>query len=235
MGFFWKDLKNGYGSLIHPGDDSRKEISIGETLRTYYSVAVIPFILFLVVGSVWYWTYGASVYSCTPAITGVASGLSCGPHQYFSVFNNFIKGAVPITGVIGAVLLADVVFLLIVPVIGIFIDSLIYHVIGRSFLKEFKRPWNRTFTGVMYGALPMLALYWLLFIPVVSLIFLGILVVWGFINGIIAIANQQRITRLQSFGVYLVTLFIILLIVLVFGSVALGSLASAPVYGPVVP
>ena len=235
MGFFWKDIKNGFGSLIHPGDDTRKEMSIGGALRLYYSVAVIPFILFLVVGSAWYWTYGASVYSCPAVVSGATAGVGCGLHQYFSVFNSFIRNTVPITGVIGAVLLADVVFLLIVPVIGIFIDSLIYHVIGRSFLREFKRPWERTFTGVTYGALPMLALYWLLFIPVVSLIFLGILAVWGFINGIIAIANQQRITRMHAFGVYLVTLFIILLIVLIFGSVALGSILSAPIYGPVTP
>lgn len=170
-------MKSGFGSLIHPGDDTKKEMSIGRALRIYYTVAIIPFILFLIVGSIWYGTYGAAVYNC-PVSAGATTGISCGPHTYFSIFNGFIRGLVPTTGPALAVLLTDIVFLLIVPVVGIFINSLIYHLIGRSFLKEFKRPWARTFTGVMYGALPALAFFWLLFIPVLSLVFLGIIVVW---------------------------------------------------------
>ena len=229
-------MKNGYGSLIHPGDDTKRDLSIGGTLRVYYTVAIIPFILFLIVGSVWYGTYGAGVYNCPSVTAGQPiSSINCGPHNYFSVFNSFISRVAPTTGAIGAVFLADIVFLLVIPPIGIFIDSLIYHLIGRSFLKEFKKGWSKTFTGVMYGALPALTFYWLLFIPVVGVIFLGIMAVWGFVNAVIAIANQQRITRLQSFGVYLVTLFILLLIVLIFSSVAIGSLLSEPIYGPVLP
>lgn len=234
MGFS-KDIKNGFGSLIHPGDDTKRNLSIGGALRVYYSVAVIPFILFLIVGSIWYGTYGAGVYNCPAAGTQPVSSINCGPHNYFSIFNGFISSVAPTTGAIGAVFLADIVFLLVIPPIGIFIDSLIYHLIGKSFLKEFKKDWSKTFTGVMYGALPALTFYWLLFIPVVGVIFLGIIAIWGFLNAVIAIANQQRITRLQSFGVYLVTLFILLLIVLIFSSVAIGSMMSEPIYGPVLP
>ncbi len=232
---FSRDLKNGFGSLIHPGDDTKKEMSIGHALKVYYTVAVIPFILFLIIGSIYYSTIGAAAYACPVSTVNPTTSISCGPHNYFSIFDGFIANVAPSVGAVGAVFLADVVFLLILPVIGIFIDSLIYHLIGKSFLREFKRPWDRTFTGVMYGALPALALYWLLFIPVFGYVILAIVTVWGFINGIIAISNQQRIDRLHAFGVYLVTLFIILLIALIFSSVALTSILSAPVYGPVIP
>ena len=235
---FSQDIKNGFGSLIHPGADTKRELSIGGALRVYYTVAVIPFILFLIVGSIWYSANSVAVYGCPTGVVSTsnpATTVSCGPHAYFSVFNSFIRGLAPSTGIIGAVFLADILFLLVTPVIGIFIDSLIYHIIGRSFLKEFKRPWAKTFTGVMYGALPALSFFWLLFIPVIGVVFLGIIAVWGFLNGIIAIANQQRIDRLQAFGVYLVTLFIILLLALIFSSAALTSFLSAPIYGPVVP
>ncbi len=232
---FSQDFKNGFGSLIHPGDDTKKDMSIGHALKLYYTIAIIPFILFLVIGSAYYGTIGAASYACHVSAVNPTTSISCGPHNYFSIFDGFIASAAPSVGVVGAVFLADIVFLLIVPVIGIFIDSLIYHLIGRSFLKEFKRPWDRTFTGVMYGALPALALYWLLFIPIFGYVILAIVTVWGFINGIIAISNQQRIDRLHAFGVYLVTLFIILLIALIFSSAALTSILSAPIYGPVIP
>ena len=234
---FSKDMWNGLGSLIHPGTETKREMNLWGTLRVYYTVATIPFILFLILGSIWYSTIGSAVYNCPAMVTSTnpTTSISCGPHHYFSIFNGFISSVAPSTGAVVAVFLADILFVLVVPVIGIFVDSLIYHLIGKSFLKEFKRPWERTFSGVMYGALPALALYWLLFIPIFGLVILGIVTVWGFLNGIIALANQQRIDRLHAFGVYLVTLFVILLIALIFSSVAITGFLSAPVYGPVVP
>jgi len=227
-----RDMKNGFGSLIHPGSETSRNLDVIGALKVYYSVAIIPFILFLIVGMVWFGAYGPTFYNCSGAS---ASGIACGPARYFSVFGNFVRHIAPVTGGVAAVILADIVFLLVVPPIGIFVDSLIYQLIGKNFLREFKKDWSKTFTGVMYGALPALSLYWLLFIPVFGYVVLAIVAIWGFLNATIAIANQQKITRLQSFGVYLVTLFIILLITLVVGSAAISSLASAPVYGPVLP
>ncbi len=234
MGKFSKDLKTGFGSLIHPGADTKGNYSIGSALRLYYTVAIIPFILFFIFGALLYSTFGVGATNCVYSASSV-SNISCGPAQYFTVFNSFIGSMIPSIGIYGAIFVADIFFLLIIPPIAIFIDSLIYQLIGRHFLKAFKADLSKTFSAITFGALPALVLYWLLFIPGLSYIMLPIITVWGFLVTIIALSNQQRINRSEAFVVYLVTLFLILLIAVVIGSVALGALVSQPIYGPVLP
>ncbi len=225
-------MKSGFNSLTHPGTGTTKNLNVAETLKVYYTTAIIPFILFLVVGYIWYAFYGTGVNCYSGYLHSTSIG--CGPSQYFSVLGHFISYTAYYIGAPVAVFLAGVLFLLIVPPIGIFIKSIIYHIVGKSFLKEFKKDWSKTFTAVTYGALPLLVLSWMLFIPLVSYIVLALVVVWGFLNSVIALANQQKITRLQSFGVYLVALFIVLLIAVVASGLAIVGLA-APIYSPVLP
>ena len=230
---FREDLKKGFGALIHPGKDSQGSYSIGGALRLYYSVSIIPFILFLIVGSVLYGSY-ATATNCLSA-SGQIANISCGPARYFTIFDGFIGSLAPLIGVVASVFLADVLFLLIIPPIAMFIDSLIYQLIGKFFLRAFKKDIHSTFTAVMFGALPALVLYWLLFIPAVSYVMLPIITVWGFIVAIIALSNQQKINRTEAFVVYLVTLFLVFLIAIVFSSAILTSFAPQLFYGPVLP
>ncbi len=230
---FREDLKKGFGAIIHPGKDTQGNYSIGSALRLYYSVSIIPFILFLVVGSLLYGTLAVNT-NCIYSSAQIAS-LSCAPARYFTVFDGFIGALAPLIGVVASVFLADVLFLLIIPPIAMFIDSLVYQLIGRFFLRAFKRDIHSTFTGVMFGALPALILYWLLFIPGLSYIMLPIITVWGFVIAVIALSNQQKISRSEVFLVYLATLVLVLIIGIIFSSTVLSSLASQPFYGPVFP
>ncbi len=234
MGTFSKDLKTGFGSLIHPGTNTKGSYSMENALRLYYTVAIIPFILFFIFGSLLYSTFGVSTSGCIYPSSSAAS-ISCVPARYFTVFNSFIGSMAHSVGIYAAVFVGDVFFLLIIPPIVIFVDSLIYQLIGRRFLKAFRFNLSKTFSAVTFSSLPALVLYWLLFIPGISYIMLPIMTVWGFVVAIIALANQQKINRSEAFVVYLVTLFVVLLIAIAVGSVALGSLAAQPLYGPVMP
>lgn len=227
-------MKTGFASLIHPGDDTKGNYSIGSALRLYYTVAIIPFILFLVFGSLLYSTYGIGASTCVYSSSQLAN-ISCAPSQYFTIFNSFIGSMIPSIGVYAAVFVADIFFLLIIPPIAMFIDSLIYQLIGGHFLKAFKQDLHKTFTALMFGALPALVLYWLLFIPGLNYIMLPIITVWGFLVAIVALSNQQKITRSEAFVVYLVTLFLVALIAILFASVVLTALVPQLIYGSVLP
>ncbi len=180
-----------------------------------------------------YGSYAATATSCLTS--GQLASIGCGPARYFTVFDGFIGGLAPLIGVVASVFLADVLFLLIIPPIAMFIDSLVYQAVGKFILRAFKKDIHSTFTAVMFGALPALILYWLLFIPVISYVMLPIITVWTFIVAIIALSNQQKINRTEAFVVYLVTLFIVFLIAIVFSSAILTSFAPSLFYGPVLP
>jgi len=118
---------------------------------------------------------------------------------------------------------ALVYFWLLVP-IGFFINSAIYQLVGKHFLRLFKEDYERTFTAMVFGSMPLLLLFWLFVVPGVNLLAFIVLPVWAFVVEVIALSSQQRITRLQSIGAMAVMAALALLVVLLV--VYTGLLAS---------
>ncbi|MCL4403695.1 MAG: YIP1 family protein [Candidatus Marsarchaeota archaeon] len=46
------NLKNAFGVLLHPGKETKRQMGIGESLKFYYSVMIIPMILGIILGAV---------------------------------------------------------------------------------------------------------------------------------------------------------------------------------------
>ena len=131
------------------------------------------------------------------------------------VFSGLISGVGIISGIIDILIFIPIAF---------FISALIIHIFGKLF-RVFSNPYSNTFTANVYGEVPAILFYWLL--PIMSLL-LVIFAIWSFIVLIIAVANQQKTSKLKAFGVIFAPAIIALAIALLFfaGIFAVGTHVS---------
>jgi len=129
------------------------------------------------------------------------------------------------------------VILLIVSPLGLLAVAGLYHLFGKL-LKVFNNPYSNTFTATVYSTVPYVLFIWLLaFTNIANLMLLVgieiiffIVLIWEIIITIIALANQQKTSRLRAFAVWLVTIIVVIiayLAVIVTALFALGSLSSS--------
>lgn len=201
---FIKDL-NYYKSILSPGKYSSKNFDVGSALSLYYKLSIIPILLSFLVGLLVAHAYPSATHAFVPLFT------------MFSIF----------AGASIAVIASTLIVLWAIVPIGIFINAFIYHMFGKYFLKTFKFKYGKTFAGATFGIFPLLFLYWLLFVPKLSIVVLPIIGVWEFVVLVIAVSSQQKISRLQSFGVLVASELIILMFIFTMFMIGFASLLPA--------
>ncbi len=119
--------------------------------------------------------------------------------------------------------------------ISILVNSALYQFFGKVLFKAFKNSYANSVTALVYGSFPVVLFYWL-----VSLVSLGgnlvtaslvllilfIIAIWELFVTIVALANQQKCSRLTAFGVMIIT-GVVVAVILVF-----LVMISAAVLGP---
>mgnify|MGYP001626395312 CR=1 FL=1 len=131
-------------------------------------------------------------------------------------------------GVIGAFLVGSslLTFLVLMPIM-FFFSAFLYQIFGKLF-KLFKGGYNKTFTAVVYGYMPIIIFLWLDLIPIIS--FLPIIFeIWGFVISIFALSNQQKTSKLAAFGVILITSIVIAIIVITIRLSIINNLPIVPI------
>ncbi len=86
--------------------------------------------------------------------------------------------------------------------IGLMIDAALLHLFGKIVLKSFKGTYSNTFTGFVYGELPIVALFWVALLlsivsPLLGILAFVIIGIWTLVVSIIAIANQNKTTAVN--------------------------------------
>ncbi len=107
----------------------------------------------------------------------------------------------------------------------LFIDALVYQVVGKFFLNVWNGNYERTFAAATFGAIPAVLFYWLMLLPSIRALYVVIFGAWGLVVLTIAISNQQKASRLASFAVLAATVAFALFII--FGTVAILSTSFA--------
>ncbi|MEM3205273.1 MAG: hypothetical protein QXV17_00755 [Candidatus Micrarchaeaceae archaeon] len=207
-----ENIRRGANSLFCPEKSATGKLSISSSLKIYYPIAVISTIIYIAL---------AFLLHFAGVVPGGFLGNYYGMMGYLPGF-----GAGSILGkAIGFVLFA----LVLIP-IGIFINAAIYHAVGKYLLRAFNGTYEKTFAAAMFGEMPLILFYWLTALPVAGIIFVGIFSVWGIIVFIIALAAQQKTTRVSSAVVLFATVFIAVILAMLFA--ALYSIASLPATVP---
>lgn len=181
---FGDRLRKGFSMLFNPSKDAKGNYSVGKSLKFYYSVAILSAIFAAVVFSI------AHFAGAPPSAIPLAMAFGTAAPFY-----------------LGLVFIAVLMFVF-VP-IGMFIDSAIYHLVGRFFLKTFKHTYEKTFAGVAGALTPVSLLIWLLFIPVAGMGFAVLIGIWEFVLLVITLSVQQRTNRLVSAVTLLVAIALV--------------------------
>ncbi len=207
---FTKDVRKSFRLLFSPGKEAAAKMSVMDALKFYYSASLIPLLLFLVIGFV-----------------SMKLGLLTNALGLVPMTSSFLLNM----GV-GVLLVgfAVVYFWLLVP-IGFFINAALYQLVGKYFLRLFKEDYERTFTAMVFGCMPLLLLYWLFVVPGVGILAFVVLPVWALVVEVIALSAQQRITRLQSIATMAVLAALAVLVVLLMVYAGLIASGALPLLG----
>jgi len=188
---FVEEMKEGLNIMLHPGMATKKTLSVSEGLKYYYKLAIVPLILSIVVGII----VAAALPQVAPSSNPLMAAYGLGS----------LGGA--------GLILASIIGLLVANPIGMLIGAALLQLFGKHLFKAYKNDYEHTFTAYAKGGIvPSTMFYWLSSIPVIGLVFSVIFAVWSFVVAIIALANQQGITRWKSLGVMVGTAVIIYII-----------------------
>ena len=197
---FVEEMKEGWNIMLHPGKATKKTLSVSEGLKYYYRLAIIPLVISIVIGAI-----------AAAALPGLAGSASTNP-----LMSSYGLGAIGGVGIIAAA----IVGLLIANPIGMLISAALLQLFGKHLFKAYKNDYEHTFTAYAKGGIvPSTMFYWLSSLPVIGIAFAVIFGIWSFIVAIIALANQQGISRWKSLGVIIGTGVIVYIIIFL---VALG-------------
>ncbi len=163
-------------------------------IKYYYKVMITPFILSLVLATVL---------------------------GYFG--SNLLPGSGGIVGAVVGLVAVGFYFLILIPVGLLFVAGII-HLFAGLMLHIYKGDYSRTFTGVMFGTLPLILFYWISFIPLVAILYF-IIGIWSIYVTVISLAKQHNISNLNAFIGWLISYIIIIIVyVLIIVLVGFGSL-----------
>lgn len=207
--FFWN-------MIWKPDKGSKRQLDLGSAIRLYYTLAVIPFIAYAIIGSIVVALGVGSASLGTTSAMGLLSGVITSI-SYLSVFWGGI-----------------VLFFILIP-LGIAIDAAIYQVIAKTFLNAWKGTYDRTFAAMVYGIFPVIMLLWLSLVPLFNSIYIIIAPIWGIIIFVIALSTQQRITRLNALLIVVLKSLLVIAVITLIGISVFSSLTyligSALQYG----
>ncbi|EET89949.1 MAG: hypothetical protein UNLARM2_0393 [Candidatus Micrarchaeum acidiphilum ARMAN-2] len=203
--FFVESYRKAFGIMLHPGKNARGALSVGDALKFYYTIAIIPLIL------------------------GVALSLLTNA-SFLSVFGGFSgssalgPGAAAPGGGLYFALYLIAFFAVLVP-LGLLFDTAMYHVIIKSLLKMYNKPYSTAFTAFTYAMIPAVLVYWLLPLGILGYLVILLFGLWSLVIEIISLSNLLSISRLMALGSLILDELIVA--VILFGALFLAILGSA--------
>ncbi len=200
---FGSDLGFALRVIIAPGKNAKKALTVGSALKIYYEASIVPLLFAIFIGVL---LLDAGIQNITVPLIGS-----------FAVF-----------GMQAALALAIIISMWVLVPIGLFINAFFYQIIGKRVLNAWNGAYEKTFAASMFGVLPQTMLYWLLAIPILSIIALAIIFVWNFIVLIIGLAVQQKTSRVNAFVAILATVISVMAIamILIFAATTLYMLPA---------
>ena len=195
-------VRKSIGIMLNPGKESKKKMSVAESLTLYYKMAIVPIILSI--------------------IFGFAASMVLGTHYKSLVTNDAAFGA--IRGFSAAILISLFVFAILIEPICLLVSAFIVQLVGGPLLQTFKGTFENTYAAFIYAAMPLILFIFLAATlnPLAIFVYL-ILSVWSVVVLIIALANQQKISRLASLCILILSSIVsmILYMVIIFGFAAI--------------
>ena len=192
-------LKTGIDAALHPAKGTKAKMTVLEALTFYYKFSLIPLILLIVISLI--------VIALLPQAAAQLQQLG-------SAGNVFV-------------VVALIFYLWLAIPIGILIEALIYHIIGKV-LGFFSGTYSNTFTAVVFSTLPVIGVVWLIFLPVIGSIVVFVASIWSIYVISVAFSNQHKTTVLKGFLVWLILFIIAIVLAFLLASALVATFGALP-------
>ncbi|MGA3020644.1 MAG: hypothetical protein ABSD68_01695 [Candidatus Micrarchaeales archaeon] len=210
--FLVRLLAQHYNILFKPEKTTSESMSVKESILLYYKLAILPFVLFLIVGAIF--SDSATNTSQVKFLTDTLSFL-------YTLFIGNLRTpfSIPFTG-LEFVLFVGVFYIFILYPIDILLFSGLFHWGGKRMLKKMDEPYRNTLSAFVYGEIPSITFIWLLMLPLFSymtatLWYNLVMVIWSLFVFFDAIKNQQNLSIPQVVSVGFGTIMWILMFMIV--------------------
>jgi len=206
------DVKRAFDVMLHPGKATKKGMSIGEALKFYYMVMIIPLILGVIVSLALNTSdiitgVASAAYVIAVLVVGFPIGILVNAGIYHAIIGKLFKmykGGYPkaVTAFTFGAMPSVLIYWLTGPLGA-----------GAAFLRVFGTV--GAITGISYA---------------IDMVLSAIFGVWAVVVLIIALSNQMIMSRLKAFGTWLLMAFIVGVIVGVI--VMIFAIAAVSTVGP---
>ncbi len=195
----FEETKKAWDIITNPGK-ATATMSMGEALGFYYRASILPVIVAIIVGFVVGYLAGnllGSVFGSLGALLSSGTGAA--------------------VGLLVAVLAA--LYLLVLVPVGMVIDAAIYQLFAKVIFKVWKGAFNKTFTAITYGMMPVLLFFWLALIPIVNLLLI-VVGLWSIAVFVISLSTQHKVSAWRALGGVVLTWVVVVAIMLAIEVVA---------------
>ena len=175
----FEETKKAWDIIMNPGK-ATATMSMGKALGFYYRASILPVIVAMVVGFVVGYLAGDLLGSTLGSLSALLS-----------------SGTGAVAGLLVAVLAA--LYLLVFVPVGMVIDAAIYQLFAKMIFKVWKGAFNKTFTAITYGMMPILLFFWLAFIPIVNLLLIAV-GLWSIAVFVISLSKQHKVSAWRALG-----------------------------------
>jgi len=179
-------IKTAIRAMLHPSTNV-KAMSMGNALKFYYRVSLVPLILTVIVNLALFLIFGYSQFMSFGLTMRVTHNLGG---------SGF---AVAILKAIGFPLL----YLLALVPLSLLLNAAIYQLFPKLLFDLVKRDYHRTLTAYVYAEMPCVLLFWLFNIPIAGFVILMVASIWSIVVLVISLAKQQGISVRQAVGTWL--------------------------------
>ena len=188
-------LEDGINVVLHPEKATSEKRGVFDALEFYYYASVVP----MIAGAAAVTLLGVAVF-----------GFS---YFFFSSmpFYSIIAGAGIVVFVLALLALFAAYMWILVP-LSFFINAAVFQFFGRYVFRQFKRGYSRTYSAVVYGSMPQTLLVFLLAVPFINFI----VWLWGLIVLVVALSNQQKVTKARAFAVVIGSALLLVLAIFAF-------------------
>ncbi len=195
-------LGKGVAAMLHPGEANKRSLDVGTAYMTYYKTTFVPLVVYVLLSIVFVSAEG-----------------------YVLILRSFtapLLGA----GLLGALVIPIAIVWVFMP-IGIFVSAGLLQLVGRA-AGQFKGPFGKTLTAVMYSKFPVAIFAFLLAIPFAAPLF-TVFGFWAFVVSLVALSSQQKVSWATALGLEVMTIVLALALLGIVASLLAISFGSSAI------
>jgi hypothetical protein len=187
---FVDDLKWAWKVMFHPEAETKVTMDSIAAFIQYYKASFIPVVAVIIVEILLSGFLAGAIYNVLSSLLMLVST--------HIPFGHVLSAA--LSGLIGAIalvllILGTIFYAWIAIPFYLFVNSLIYHILGKYIFRVFKNEFDNTASAFVYSATPFAVFAWVIVIPIIGVIASLILGGWEITILVFSLSNQEGITK----------------------------------------